>query len=100
VREEAPVTNPLAAGRARPAPGGPSSRPGGRPLFDITELIDAIVDEATFFPYKDLFAPELVCASPASAAGRSACWPTSRSHKAGVLFSDSSDRGGPLHLDL
>ena len=29
--------------------------------FDVNELIEAIVDEATFFPYKDLFAQEIAC---------------------------------------
>src|SRR5256885_10192108 len=59
-KEEPPATTALAAA------------PPVRPLeeivptredvpFDVNELIDAVVDEASFFPYKDLFAPELVC---------------------------------------
>jgi acetyl-CoA carboxylase carboxyltransferase component len=90
-REEPPVTNAVA-----PAP-------PARPLeeivptredvpFDITELIEAIVDEATFFPYKDLFAPEIVCGF-ARLGGRAVGVLANQSlHKAGVLFVDSSDK--------
>jgi acetyl-CoA carboxylase carboxyltransferase component len=60
--------------------------------FDVNELIEAIVDEATFFPYKDLFAPELVCGF-ARLGGRSVGILANQStQKAGVLFSDSSDK--------
>lgn len=60
--------------------------------FDINELIEAIVDESTFFPYKDLFAPELVCGF-ARLGGRAVGVLANQSlHKAGVLFVDSSDK--------
>ncbi|MGH8975273.1 MAG: acyl-CoA carboxylase subunit beta, partial [Acidimicrobiia bacterium] len=60
--------------------------------FDITELIDALVDEGTFFPYKELYAPELVCGL-ARLGGRSVGVLANQSlHKAGVLFTDSSDK--------
>ena len=60
--------------------------------FDVNELIEAIVDEATFFPYKDLFAPELVCGF-ARLGGRSIGILANQStQKGGVLFSDSSDK--------
>jgi acetyl-CoA carboxylase carboxyltransferase component len=60
--------------------------------FDVNELIEAIVDESTFFPYKDLFAPELVCGF-ARLGGRPVGLLANQSlHKAGVLFSDSSDK--------
>jgi len=90
-REQPPATNAVA-----PAP-------PVRPLedivppredvpFDITELIEAIVDEGTFFPYKELFAPELACGF-ARLGGHSVGVLANQSlHKAGVLFSDSSDK--------
>jgi acetyl-CoA carboxylase carboxyltransferase component len=60
--------------------------------FDMVELIDALVDEATFFHYKELFAPELVTGL-ARLGGRPvgivANQPT---HLGGVLFPDSSDK--------
>jgi acetyl-CoA carboxylase carboxyltransferase component len=60
--------------------------------FDVNELIEAIVDEATFFPYKDLFAPELVCGF-ARLGGRAVGVLANQStQKGGVLFSDSSDK--------
>lgn len=60
--------------------------------FDVNELIEAIVDEGTFFPYKELFAQELVCGF-ARLGGRAVGILANQSmHKAGVLFSDSSDK--------
>jgi len=90
-REEPPATTALP-----PAP-------PGRPLedivpvredvpFDVNELVEAIVDESTVFPYKELFAPELVCGF-ARLGGRPVGLLANQSlHKAGVLFSDSSDK--------
>ncbi len=60
--------------------------------FDMVELVEAIVDESTFFPYKELFAPELVCGL-ARLGGRPVGVLGNQSlQKAGVLFSDSSDK--------
>jgi acetyl-CoA carboxylase carboxyltransferase component len=60
--------------------------------FDMQELIDAIVDEGTFFPYKDLFAQELITGL-ARLGGQSVGIIANQSmHRAGVLFSDSSDK--------
>ncbi|WCB95377.1 putative propionyl-CoA carboxylase beta chain 5 [Baekduia alba] len=60
--------------------------------FDIEELIEAVVDEGSFFAYKPLFARELT-AGFARLGGESvgiiANQPT---QKGGVLFSDSSDK--------
>jgi acetyl-CoA carboxylase carboxyltransferase component len=60
--------------------------------YDVHELIDAFVDADSFFEHKELFAPELVTgfaridgASVGIVANQSAV-------KAGVLFSDSSDK--------
>lgn len=60
--------------------------------FDVTELIEAVVDEATFFPYKDLFAPELVCGFARLGGCAVGILANQSLHKAGVLFSDSSDK--------
>jgi methylmalonyl-CoA decarboxylase subunit alpha len=60
--------------------------------FDMEELIDAVVDEDSFFPYKPLFAQELVTGFAridGESVGIVANQPT---HKGGVLFSDSSDK--------
>jgi acetyl-CoA carboxylase carboxyltransferase component len=60
--------------------------------YDVVELIQAIVDEGTFLPYKELFAPELVCGF-ARLGGQSVGIVANQSiHKAGVLFTDSSDK--------
>lgn len=90
-REQPPVTNAVA-----PAP-------PVRPLedivparedvpFDVTELIEAIVDEATFFPYKELFAPELACGFARLGGHPVGVLANQSLHKAGVLFADSSDK--------
>ncbi len=60
--------------------------------FDITELIEAIVDEATFFPYKDLFAPEIVCGFARLGGQPVGLLANQSMHRAGVLFVDSSDK--------
>jgi acetyl-CoA carboxylase carboxyltransferase component len=61
-------------------------------VFDMVELVKAIVDEDSFLPYKELFAPELLTGF-ARISGRSvgivANQPT---HLGGVLFPDSSDK--------
>ena len=72
----------LTAGWA-PAATGPSrrsSRSGRTSPSTSLELIEAVVDEGTFFPYKELFAPELVDrVRPPRRRSRSASSPTSRS---------------------
>ncbi|GAA1706718.1 acyl-CoA carboxylase subunit beta [Kribbella yunnanensis] len=61
-------------------------------VFDMTELIGAIVDEDSFFPYKELFAPELVTGF-ARLAGRPVGIVSNQpTHLGGVLFPDSSDK--------
>lgn len=60
--------------------------------YDITELIDAVVDANSFIEYKPLFAPELVtgfCRLGGMPVGIVA---NQSAVKAGVLFSDSSDK--------
>jgi acetyl-CoA carboxylase carboxyltransferase component len=61
-------------------------------VYDVHELIDALVDEDTFLPYKDLFAPELVTGF-ARIEGHSVGLVANQSiHRGGVLFPDSSDK--------
>jgi acetyl-CoA carboxylase carboxyltransferase component len=61
-------------------------------VYDVHELIDAVVDEDTFFPYKPTFAEELACGFArlgGESVGIIANQPRVRG---GVLFSDSSDK--------
>lgn len=61
-------------------------------IFDIHELIDSLVDDSSFFPYKDLYAPELVTGFAridGKSVGIIANQPTV---KGGVIFTDSSDK--------
>ncbi|HEX6923395.1 MAG TPA: acyl-CoA carboxylase subunit beta [Bacillales bacterium] len=61
--------------------------------FDMKELIDAIIDESSFFEMKKLFAPELVTGFAridGRAVGIIANQPKA---KGGVLFVDSADKG-------
>jgi acetyl-CoA carboxylase carboxyltransferase component len=61
-------------------------------VYDVHELIDALVDEDTFLPYKDLFAAELVTGF-ARIEGHSVGLVANQSlHRGGVLFPDSSDK--------
>ena len=60
--------------------------------FDSQELIDAIVDESTFFPYKDLFAQELITGLARLGGQPVGILANQTMHRAGVLFSDSSDK--------
>jgi acetyl-CoA carboxylase carboxyltransferase component len=60
--------------------------------YDVHELIDAIVDEDSFFSYKPMFAEELVCGFAClggESVGIVANQPLVRG---GVLFTDSSDK--------
>ena len=61
-------------------------------VFDMVELIDAVVDADSFFQYKELFAPELLTGfarMDGHPVGIVANQPT---HLGGVLFPDSSDK--------
>jgi acetyl-CoA carboxylase carboxyltransferase component len=60
--------------------------------FDMQELIDAVVDEGTFFPYKDLFAQELITGLARLGGHSVGIIANQTMHRAGVLFSDSSDK--------
>ncbi|WP_433503128.1 acyl-CoA carboxylase subunit beta [Pseudonocardia halophobica] len=60
--------------------------------YDVHELIDAVVDANTFFEHKELFAPELVTGFARLGGAPVGIVANQSSIKAGVLFSDSSDK--------
>lgn len=60
--------------------------------YDVHELIDAIVDGDSFLEYKELFAPELVTGFARLDGAPVGVVANQSSVKAGVLFSDSSDK--------
>ena len=89
-QQQPPATDGWAAGEHRPIADIVPAREDVP--FDMQELIDALVDEGTFFPYKDLFAQELITGL-ARLGGQSVGIIANQSmHRAGVLFSDSSDK--------
>lgn len=61
-------------------------------VFDMEELVESLVDEGTWFPYKELFAPEMLTGfaringRPVGLVGNQ---PT---HMGGSIFPDSSDK--------
>ena len=68
--------------------------------YDITTVIDALVDEDSFFEVKPLFAPELVVGLARLEGQSVGIVANNPAVKGGVLFVDSADKGGPLHLVL
>lgn len=60
--------------------------------YDVHDLIDAVVDANTFFEHKELFAPELVTGFARLGGAPVGIVANQSSVKAGVLFSDSSDK--------
>jgi methylmalonyl-CoA decarboxylase subunit alpha len=61
-------------------------------VYDVQELIDALVDGDTFLPYKDLFAPELVTGFARLGGNSVGLIANQPMHRGGVLFPDSSDK--------
>ncbi|QUH05991.1 acyl-CoA carboxylase subunit beta [Saccharopolyspora erythraea] len=61
-------------------------------VFDMHDLIDAVVDDGTFFPYKELFAPELVTGFARLGGETVGIVGNQPKHMGGVLFPDSSDK--------
>ena len=61
-------------------------------IFDMEELVESLVDEGSWFPYKELFAPEMLTGfariqgRPVGIVGNQ---PT---HMGGTIFPDSSDK--------
>ena len=60
--------------------------------YDVHILIDSFVDADSFFEYKELFAPELVTGFARIDGAPVGIVANQSSVKAGVLFSDSSDK--------
>jgi acetyl-CoA carboxylase carboxyltransferase component len=60
--------------------------------YDVRDLIDAIVDCDSFFEHKELFAPELVTGFARLDGEPIGIVANQSAVKAGVLFSDSSDK--------
>ncbi|SQD97719.1 putative methylcrotonoyl-CoA carboxylase [Parafrankia sp. Ea1.12] len=60
--------------------------------FDMVELINAVVDDGSFFPYKELFAPELVTGFARLDGHPVGIVANQPIHLGGVLFPDSSDK--------
>lgn len=60
--------------------------------YDVHELIEAFVDANSFFEHKELFAPELVTGFARLGGSPVGIVANQSSVKAGVLFSDSSDK--------
>jgi len=89
--EEKPPVAPSIA-----APAGRSVKdivpPRESEVYDVHELIDAVADEGTFFPYKDLFAQELVTGFIRLDGHPIGIVANQSIHRGGVLFGDSSDK--------
>ncbi|WP_298228032.1 acyl-CoA carboxylase subunit beta [Gryllotalpicola sp.] len=61
-------------------------------VFDMEEFIESLVDEGSYFPYKELFAPELITGF-ARIDGRPVGLVANQpSHMGGSLFTNSSDK--------
>ena len=60
--------------------------------YDVHDLIESFVDANTFFEHKELFAPELVTGFARLGGAPIGIVANQSSVKAGVLFSDSSDK--------
>jgi acetyl-CoA carboxylase carboxyltransferase component len=61
-------------------------------VFDMLELVDALVDEDSFFAYKPLFAQELVTGFARIDGHSVGIVANQPRHRGGVLFPDSSDK--------
>jgi methylmalonyl-CoA decarboxylase subunit alpha len=88
--EQPPATEPLPPSSPRTVQEVVPERESE--VYDVHELIEALVDEDSFLPYKNLFAPELVTGF-ARLEGRSVGLVANQPiHRGGVLFPDSSDK--------
>jgi acetyl-CoA carboxylase carboxyltransferase component len=61
-------------------------------IFDMEDFIDALVDEGSYFPYKELFAPEMITAFARLNGQPVGLVANQPKHLGGVLFPDSSDK--------
>ena len=60
--------------------------------FDVHEVIDALVDDDTFFPVKPLWAPEVVVGFARLSGSVVGIVANNSAHRGGVLFVDSADK--------
>lgn len=61
-------------------------------IFDMEEFVDALVDEDTFFPYKELFAPEMLTGFARIDGRPIGIVANQPMHMGGSIFPDSSDK--------
>lgn len=61
-------------------------------VFDMEEFIESLVDEGTFFPYKELFAPEMVTGFARLEGRPIGIVANQPKHMGGTIFPDSSDK--------
>jgi len=89
-QQEPPVVEPLPPSEGRSVRDIVPERESE--VFDMVELINAITDAASFFPYKELFAPELVTGFARINGQTVGIVGNQPTHLGGVLFPDSSDK--------
>ena len=61
-------------------------------ILDMEDFIDSLVDEGSYFPYKELFAPEMITAFARINGQPVGLVANQPKHLGGVLFPDSSDK--------
>ncbi|MDC5696517.1 acyl-CoA carboxylase subunit beta [Intrasporangium calvum] len=61
-------------------------------VFDMEEFIESLVDEGTYFPYKELFAQEMITAFARINGQPVGLVANDPRHMGGVIFPDSSDK--------
>ena len=88
-REPPPDADPLPPVRDLSPTDIPESERAG---YDVHDVVDAIVDDGTFFEVKPLFAPELVVGFARLEGNPIGIVANNPMHKGGVLFGDSADK--------
>ena len=88
-REAAPFSDPAPAARLLDGSVIPATDTAG---YDVHDVIDAVVDEHSFFELKPLFAPELVIGWGRLEGRSIGIVANNPLHKGGVLFGDSADK--------
>lgn len=61
-------------------------------VFDMEEFIESLVDEGTYFPYKELFAPEMITAFARINGQPVGLVANQPMHMGGAIFPNSSDK--------
>ena len=89
-RDEPPRVEALAPAEGRPVHEIVPERESE--VFDMVELVDALVDEGSLFQYKELFAPELLTGFARIEGRTVGIVGNQPTHLGGVLFPDSSDK--------